>query len=201
MDDVIRTRKLTREQIADFIGANPRAIKLIEALVQDVSETLPNSISELQITAAAAAASLENVAQTATDAKDAAQAASLAAMSAQIEQMREQLAAIGDGDIVGLYTAIARLREEAVVSGGMSIYRTIQGSISMGSSVNKSYTISPPLATTQNAILIPLGVAPDSGASNSDASVVLSFTTTTVAATRTTGSAGLLVNFLIVEYA
>lgn len=41
----IQTRKLTREQIADVVGKNPRAIKLIEALTADVSQTLPDAIA------------------------------------------------------------------------------------------------------------------------------------------------------------
>ena len=45
----VRTQKLTREQIAAVVGNNPRAIKLFESLVLDVSETLPASIDEVQL--------------------------------------------------------------------------------------------------------------------------------------------------------
>lgn len=40
----IRTRKVTRAQIAESIGNNPRLIKLIEALTSDVGDTLPAEV-------------------------------------------------------------------------------------------------------------------------------------------------------------
>lgn len=45
VDVVVATRKLTREQIGEIVGNNPRAIKIIEALTQDVSITLPEAIA------------------------------------------------------------------------------------------------------------------------------------------------------------
>jgi hypothetical protein len=44
----LKTQRLTREQIAAIVGRNPRAIKLLEDLLQDVSETLPTSISDVE---------------------------------------------------------------------------------------------------------------------------------------------------------
>lgn len=40
----IRTRKVTRAQIAASVGDNPRLIRLIEALTSDVGETLPSDV-------------------------------------------------------------------------------------------------------------------------------------------------------------
>lgn len=48
MVDDIRTNKLTREQIAAFVGNNPRAIKLIENLALDVSVAIPTAIDDVQ---------------------------------------------------------------------------------------------------------------------------------------------------------
>lgn len=45
MATTTRTRKITREQIAAAVGNNPRLIKLLEALTQDVSETLPGAVN------------------------------------------------------------------------------------------------------------------------------------------------------------
>lgn len=45
------TRPLTREQIAAAVGNNPRAIRLIEQLVTDVTGTIPNAIGDSQVTA------------------------------------------------------------------------------------------------------------------------------------------------------
>jgi hypothetical protein len=45
MVDQLRTQKLTREQIAQIFGNNPRAIKLFENLLADVSSTLPEQIA------------------------------------------------------------------------------------------------------------------------------------------------------------
>ena len=45
------TQKLTREQSADIVGRNPRAIKLLENLVQDVATTIPSAMDEVQYSA------------------------------------------------------------------------------------------------------------------------------------------------------
>lgn len=42
------TRAITREQIAAAVGNNPRAIRLIEQLVGDVTQTIPNSVGDGQ---------------------------------------------------------------------------------------------------------------------------------------------------------
>lgn len=47
----IKTRKMTREQIAAMVNNNPRAIRAWEAMVEDVSETLPNEITDVQLQA------------------------------------------------------------------------------------------------------------------------------------------------------
>ena len=49
MVDAVRTKKLTREQIAAVVGNNPRAIKLFELLVDDVSTAIPAAIDEVQL--------------------------------------------------------------------------------------------------------------------------------------------------------
>lgn len=43
------TQKLTREQIAAIIGPNPRAIKAFELLLDDVVNTLPEAIDQVQL--------------------------------------------------------------------------------------------------------------------------------------------------------
>lgn len=50
MADAIKTttQTLTREQIEAFVGRNPRAIKLIESLIRDVSQTIPEAIGDVQ---------------------------------------------------------------------------------------------------------------------------------------------------------
>ena len=45
------TRPLTRAQIADIVGRNPRAIKLLEDLIQDVSQTIPTAVDEVMYSA------------------------------------------------------------------------------------------------------------------------------------------------------
>ena len=45
------TQKLTREQISAIVGNNPRAIKLIESLINDVSTTIPDAVDEVQYSA------------------------------------------------------------------------------------------------------------------------------------------------------
>lgn len=45
------TQKLTREQIAAVVGNNPRAIKLMENLLADVSGVLPDAIVESELSA------------------------------------------------------------------------------------------------------------------------------------------------------
>lgn len=40
------TRPITREQIAAAVGNNPRAIRLIEQLIADVTQTIPNLQSD-----------------------------------------------------------------------------------------------------------------------------------------------------------
>lgn len=56
MVDTVKTnsQRLTREQIALVVGNNPRAIKLLESLVGDVSNTLPSWI-DISLAAAQAA--------------------------------------------------------------------------------------------------------------------------------------------------
>lgn len=49
-----RTQKLTREQIALAIGNNPRAIRLFELLLDDVSDTIPIEIQAVADDAAQA---------------------------------------------------------------------------------------------------------------------------------------------------
>ena len=46
-----RTQALTRDQIAAIVGNNPRAIKLLEQLLQDVSKRLPEAIDQVQLSA------------------------------------------------------------------------------------------------------------------------------------------------------
>ena len=51
MADVINTstQRLTREQIAGIVGRNPRAIKLLENLLTDVTGTIPESIEQVAL--------------------------------------------------------------------------------------------------------------------------------------------------------
>jgi hypothetical protein len=46
-----RTQRLTREQIAELVGNNPRAIRLFENLLADVAGTLPDAIVESELSA------------------------------------------------------------------------------------------------------------------------------------------------------
>ena len=48
-DTQTRTQALTRDQIAAIVGNNPRAIKLLESLLSDVSQTLPEAIDQVQL--------------------------------------------------------------------------------------------------------------------------------------------------------
>lgn len=45
----IQTKRITRDQIAQAIGGNPRLVKLIEALTVDVGQTLPNNIDQTML--------------------------------------------------------------------------------------------------------------------------------------------------------
>jgi hypothetical protein len=44
---MVSTQKITREQIAAIVGKNPRAVKLLENLLADVSTTLPEQDAAL----------------------------------------------------------------------------------------------------------------------------------------------------------
>lgn len=46
-----KTQALTRDQIAAIVGNNPRAIKLLENLLVDVAETIPEAIDQVQLSA------------------------------------------------------------------------------------------------------------------------------------------------------
>lgn len=78
-----KTQRLTREQIAAAVGNNPRAIKLFESLLGDVSDTLPADIQSALAAAVAADASAA-AAQASADA--AAVAAAAAQQSADLAQ-------------------------------------------------------------------------------------------------------------------
>lgn len=41
--------RIAREQLAQALSGNPRAIRVIEALIQDVSVTLPEAIDQVQL--------------------------------------------------------------------------------------------------------------------------------------------------------
>ena len=42
-----KTQRLTREQIAAAVGNNPRLIKLLENLLSDVADTLPQAVADV----------------------------------------------------------------------------------------------------------------------------------------------------------
>ena len=46
-----KTKRVTRAQIAEAVGNNPRLIKLLESLVQDATETFPTAIVDGEIAA------------------------------------------------------------------------------------------------------------------------------------------------------
>ena len=48
VDIVIKTRKVTREQIAQAVGNNPRLIRLIESLAHDVTVSIPDAVSTVE---------------------------------------------------------------------------------------------------------------------------------------------------------
>jgi hypothetical protein len=48
VDIVIKTRKITREQIVAAVGGNPRLVKLIESLAHDVTVSIPDSVSTVE---------------------------------------------------------------------------------------------------------------------------------------------------------
>ena len=48
VDVVIKTRKITREQIAQAVGNNPRLVRLIEALTYDVPVSIPDAVSTVE---------------------------------------------------------------------------------------------------------------------------------------------------------
>lgn len=43
-----KTQRLTREQVAGIVGDNSRAIKVFENLTQDVADTLPDAIAQIE---------------------------------------------------------------------------------------------------------------------------------------------------------
>lgn len=45
------TRKVTRAQIVDAVGNNPRLIRLLEALIQDVTTAIPTAIVDGEVAA------------------------------------------------------------------------------------------------------------------------------------------------------
>lgn len=48
VDVVIKTRKITREQIAQAVGNNPRLVRLIESLTYDVTVSIPDAVSTVE---------------------------------------------------------------------------------------------------------------------------------------------------------
>ena len=48
VDIVIKTRKITREQIVAAVGNNPRLVKLIESLAHDVTVSIPDAVSTVE---------------------------------------------------------------------------------------------------------------------------------------------------------
>jgi len=62
VDVVAQTQRLTREQIAQIVGKNPRAVKVLENLTADVGDTLTVAVNAASA-AAAAAQTAANAAQ------------------------------------------------------------------------------------------------------------------------------------------
>ena len=48
VDVVIRTRKVTREQIAQAVGNNPRLVRLLESLTHDVTVSIPDAVTNVE---------------------------------------------------------------------------------------------------------------------------------------------------------
>lgn len=101
----LQTRLLTREQISEITGNNPRAIRVIEGLTRDVSQAIPAAVDG-NTAAVAAVSALASSAAAAAERAEAAAAEVVEAQAAsrsyasQIDELRRAL-----GDIQALLLA------------------------------------------------------------------------------------------------
>lgn len=94
---VTATQRLTREQVSAFVGGNPRAIRLIELLTQDVGSTLPAAATANAAAAESAGIAASAAQSTASAALTNAATAQGAADAAQVTANAALLAATPGG--------------------------------------------------------------------------------------------------------
>lgn len=195
-----RTHTLTRDQIAEVIGPNIRAVRVIEQLVADVSGTLPEYLAQLQTQVLEVAGRVEALTQTTDDDRRETEPARMQALAAQLQQLQETMPAPPwiDGP-ADLAVQVAQLREQ-VAALPMKPKRVIPGSISL-TGLSGTFTVSP--AITGIAQLAYLGTSTSDTGSNLAASMVsISLSGSTVTASRNSNGPGVTatVNFVITEW-
>lgn len=118
----VRTQRLTRDLVAQIAGGNQRSIKAVEALLDDVAQTLPEAINDLEreINGARAAADVARiVADEALDAAEAAAAdALLAGSTARAAETTAKLAADTAEGLQHVVGVLADLRETVAALAG-----------------------------------------------------------------------------------
>lgn len=108
MADAVKTQRITRDQIAAVFGGNTRAIRLFEALLADVSGTLPDATAEAAASAALANQAAEDAAIAAAQAQltadtilaessELSDAPGLDLIYAELQQLRERVSALEQG--------------------------------------------------------------------------------------------------------
>ncbi len=125
------TQKLTRDQIAAIFGNNPRAIKLFELLVQDVSTTIPDAMDEVQYSALFSLHGADGSKQAAQHAQQVAiemqslltattrAQADLAALRKEVEMLRSELSDMRSRAMSTITQVQAQAREAITLSIGV----------------------------------------------------------------------------------
>lgn len=109
------TQPLTRAQINEWLGGNPRIVRWFEAAIRDISAILPDAT----YSAATAAESAQVTADAARIVAD--EAVALAEESAQGADTAHALAQAGLAEIARLWTALAGAGGGSVVSGTVTV--------------------------------------------------------------------------------
>lgn len=195
-----RTHTLTRDQIADIIGPNVRAVRVFEELVSDVSDTLPEYLAQLQTQVLDLAARVDALTQTTNDDRRDTEAARMQALGAMLEQQREAATPPPWVDSsADLAVQVAQLREQ-IAAFSMKPKRVVPGAITMTSGVSGTFTVSP--AITGTGVLLYLGTVTDAASNIAAAMASISLSGSTVTAARSSNGPGVTttVNFMVLEY-
>lgn len=108
--DKPRPVRLSREQLGTFLRT-PELIRAFEAYIKALADIAPDEINALRLDVATAAATVNALLAGREDDRQAAELARVVALSGQVEQLREQLAALQDNELLSLRSQINELRE------------------------------------------------------------------------------------------